>query len=250
MFSLSIAVISKPNHLPFFFPQVWFQNRRARTLKCRGAKKALWKSELESPTQEFSPPHTMVTSAPESGSVSVPPQGPPPGYHTQVKEEVLNDYFWRIPQAYSTPVHHGHYGTMYHTEQDQYPGSSSSPSMTNAWAQPEGQTSPVPSFWCPSPPEVRNSAAFLYPGSADYMSSTGSASNSSPPDTPDSGYWGGGQENSPPQEDHYPQVFDSWQGYAAEGSVSPGLVMPPQHAPLPELSVHEILRELGDEESW
>ena len=209
----------------------------------------MWNSEPESQEEFSPPPYTMVPSSPESDSVPLPPQGAPPGYHAQVKEEA----FWQCPQAFSTPVHHGHYGTMYQAEQDRYPGSSSSPSITNAWAQPGGQTSPEPSFWCPSPPEVRNTAAFLYPGSAEqqqhYMSSAGSTSNSSSPDTPDSGYWGG-QENSPPQEDRYPQVFDSWQGYAAEGSASPGPIMPSQHAPLPELCVHEILRELGDDESW
>ena len=212
----------------------------------------MWMSELERPTQECSPPHTMVPSSPESGTVPLPPQE----HDAQLKEEVLKDYSWRCHQAYSTPVHRGHYGTMYQAEQDLYPGSSSSPSVTNAWAQPVGQTSPVPSFWCPSPPEVRNTAAaVLYPGSADqqhFMSSPCSTSNSSPPDTPDSGYWGGGQENSPAPEDHYPQVFDSWQGFAAEGSresASPGPMMPSQHAPLPELSIDEILMELGDQ-SW
>lgn len=66
-----------------------------------------------------------------------------------------------------------------------------------------------------------------------------STSYSSTPDTPDSGYWDVSLEYSPSL-----QGQDSWNGAAVEGEHLEQI----QHAPLPELSLHEILGELG--EAW
>lgn len=89
----------------------------------------------------------------------------------------------------------------------------------------------------------------MYPVSAEqqtYMPL--STSHSSTPDTPDSGYWDASLESSPPQNGQYSQLEDSWSGIVLEGcgEASPPLLA--QHAPLPELSLQEILGEL--EEAW
>lgn len=89
----------------------------------------------------------------------------------------------------------------------------------------------------------------MYPGSGEhqvYMPC--STSYSSTPDTPDSGYWDASLENSPPVEGQYSQLEDSWSGAALESCGESGHPALAQHAPLPELSLQEILGEL--DENW
>lgn len=83
----------------------------------------------------------------------------------------------------------------------------------------------------------------MYPGLAEQqMYMPRSISHSSTPDTPDSGFWDANVENTLPLED------DSWSGAALEGCREPGNPALAQHAPLPELSLQEILGEL--DEDW
>lgn len=238
--------------LSFFPVQVWFQNRRARTLKCKGAKKALWQSD--SPVHDaLPPPHAVASRGPQG---HLPPQGPPPAYPTPVKEEMEEAcYYGQCPPAYSTIEEHGHYGFMYGLQQGRPLGGRSSPLLRGLWSQPGSQTSPVAPLWCHSPLEMRNysshssQAAFMYPGSAEQqMYMPRSTSHSSTPDTPDSGFWDASVENSPPLEGQYLQLEDSWSGTALEGCGESGHPALVQHAPLPELSLQEILGEL--DEDW
>lgn len=209
--------------------QVWFQNRRARTLKCKGAKKALWQSD--------SPTHDAL-AAPHSAA------GPPPAYPTQVKQEMKEAcYYSQCPPAYSSIEELGRYGSMFGLPQGRAAGCGSSPSVRGLW--PQG--SPVPPVWCRSPLEMRSYGssrpAITYPTSAEsQMYVPRSTCHSSTPDTPDSGFWDASVENTPPLEASYSQLEDSWSGTALES----GHVV--QHVPLPELSLQEILGVL--DEDW
>lgn len=213
----------------------------------------LW--HTSSPAQDaHTPLHTVANRVQQAGSVSLPPQGPPPAYHTQVKEEMEEVCFYgQCPPVYATHEEHGHYGSMYGLQQPRALGNSSSPTLRSSWSQPGSQTPPVPPQWCPSPLEVRNynvspsqAASHLYHGSTaqqQYM-----PRGASTPDTHDSGYWEGNVENSPPLGGHYSRPDNSWNGVALDGCRESGHLGVVQHAPLPELSLQEILGEL--DEDW
>jgi len=211
-------------------------------LKCKGSKKTPWQGDSLSP-EARAPPHSMSARGPQPG---VPSQGPPPAYPAQVKEEREEDFLYGrcLPGYLPSPVDYRHYGLH-------------SPPMTGGWGHPGSYSSPVPAQWCPSPQELRGSgmpssgaglAGTLYPG----MMEQPPHGHASTPDTPDSGYWEVASDGSPNLDLQYAKMGESWSTPAPkvpsrDPSHYPGSGQYWQQAPLPELSLHEILGELNED---